>query len=86
MRVILLPDEPDNNLYDYLLHVVRSHTGAGIVPEEGLLAYNLYARITQAQAVDLANAECAQETVQQLEQLKQQESESETPQSESGQV
>jgi len=53
MRVILLTDE----LFDYLLHVVRSHTGAGLPPEECGLAFNLFARINQAQNVDTEHLE-----------------------------
>ena len=51
MRILVLPD----NLYEYLQHVVRAHSVAGIEPEEGLAIYQLNQHVTAAQSVDVSN-------------------------------
>jgi len=49
MKIITL----DQELYDYLLHVVTSYTRAGIDPQEGRFAFDLWSRVKQAQEVDI---------------------------------
>lgn len=52
MKVLLLPDDD----YEYLQHVVRAHTLAGIEPEEGYAASKLWAIIGRAQDVTTSPA------------------------------
>ena len=43
MKVIQLPDV----LHEYLVHVIESHAGKGIHPEEGVAVARLYEAVTK---------------------------------------
>jgi hypothetical protein len=48
MKILILQDD----LFEYLNHVVRSHAGGGISPEEGLAVYQLDLAIKGAKSID----------------------------------
>jgi hypothetical protein len=48
MKVLILQDE----LFDYIKHIVRTYAAGGINPEEGLAIYNVHQAIKGAQSVD----------------------------------
>jgi hypothetical protein len=47
MKVLILQDD----LFEYLNHIVRSYAAAGIPPEEGLALYHLHVATKTAQTV-----------------------------------
>jgi hypothetical protein len=49
VKVIQL--EPD--VYEYLIHVVKVHAGAGIQPEEAIALHLLWQGIQTAQVIDI---------------------------------
>ena len=79
MKVLLLPDD----VYEYLQHVVRAHTLAGIEPEEGFAAAQLWSHIGRAQEVTTTPPTG---DAQSEEQPTATDGEAEGPQSEGGQV
>lgn len=56
MKVLLLPE----SLYEYLVHVVRTHSSTGIEPDEGMAVYQLWQHVQGAQTVDVSDLGKAQ--------------------------
>ena len=48
MKILVMPDE----MYAYLVHVVRTYAGGGIDPDEGLAIYQLSQALKGVQTVD----------------------------------